>query len=94
MTWMAVHPERNCKPPLMASEAWDRRPTNPRGSIPNWSNDEFAAFVHRLGAIIDRGVLELIAEDATMTESRVVKRVQETWNMLLEAEAAFWPSVG
>ena len=64
--------------------------------IPNWSGPGFAAFVHRLGSLIDcavAGALERAGEDAEETKALILQRVEGKWRSLLAAEAAFWPDV-
>lgn len=65
--------------------------------IPNWSSDEFRAFVDRLGGLIDRAVVEVLErpreEDKEKLKEGILKRVEARWKTLLEAEQEFWPSV-
>lgn len=61
--------------------------------IPNWSSDEFAAFVDRLGGIIDDAVLAAIEVYGESVKDELLKRVESKWLELLEAEASFWPPV-
>ena len=64
--------------------------------IPNWSSPGFADFVHRLGTLIDKAVmqaLERAGEDAEATKALILQRVEGKWKSLLDAEASFWPDV-
>jgi hypothetical protein len=60
--------------------------------IPNWTNEEFKAFVDRLGVLLDEGVERAVGGDEE-TKELVVQRAENVWRLVLDAEAAFWPEV-
>ncbi|KAM3515935.1 hypothetical protein MY11210_000475 [Beauveria gryllotalpidicola] len=60
-----------------------------RAFIDNWTGAEFAAFVERLGAVID-GAVRAQGEGA---QEALRRRGMVVWRAVLEAEAAFWPAV-
>jgi len=53
--------------------------------IPNWSSDEFEAFVKRLGDLVDE-----IGKTAGEDE---VRECEEVWEMVVWVEKGFWPDV-
>jgi hypothetical protein len=62
--------------------------------IPNWSSDEFAGFVGKLGTIIDSAVANIIERPGgEELKNSLLKRVAGQWKSLLTAEAAFWPEL-
>lgn len=62
--------------------------------IPNWSSDEFAGFVDKLGTIIDSAVAKMLERPGgEQLKDSLLKRVEGQWKSLLTAEAAFWPEV-
>jgi thiaminase len=64
-----------------------------REFIPNWSSDEFAAFVTRLETIIDVAVDKAIERGGEEVRRGLCKRVEGKWRSLLVAESVFWPEV-
>ncbi|KAL2755026.1 hypothetical protein ACRALDRAFT_2106336 [Sodiomyces alcalophilus JCM 7366] len=58
----------------------------------NWTNDEFARFVHRLAAIIDDAVAELVASGGEGVKAQLLERVKPVWRDVLLAEESFWPA--
>lgn len=58
----------------------------------NWTNDEFARFVHRLAAIIDDAVAELVASGGEQVKNQLLERVMPVWRDVLAAEETFWPA--
>jgi thiaminase len=62
--------------------------------IPNWSSDEFAEFVGKLGTIIDSAVAKMLERPGgEELKDSLLKRVEGQWKSLLTGEAAFWPEV-
>ncbi|KAK4182370.1 putative bifunctional TENA-E protein [Podospora australis] len=64
--------------------------------IPNWSSEEFANFVERLGKLIDEAVgqeIENAGEEGESVKTKILERVEGRWKTLLEGEKAFWPEV-
>jgi thiaminase len=53
--------------------------------IPNWSSNEFAEFVKRLGDLVD--------EMGRAVEKEEVRECEEVWEMVVWAEKGFWPDV-
>lgn len=60
--------------------------------IPNWSNDEFAAFVEQLAGIIDDTVHETLKVQGGVKNS-LIERTEKVWRELVAAETAFWPDL-
>lgn len=61
--------------------------------IPNWSSDEFVAFVGTLGGIVDGAVAGLVEVHGEAVKAGLVGRAERVWRELVAAEAAFWPDV-
>lgn len=62
--------------------------------IPNWSSEEFAGFVGRLGSIIDEAVGKMVeGPGGEEVKAELLRRVEGNWKSLLAAEAAFWPEL-
>lgn len=61
--------------------------------IPNWSSQEFAEFVDRLGSIIDQAVDEMVKAGGEKVRSGLFGRAEAKWTELLAAEEAFWPKM-
>jgi hypothetical protein len=62
--------------------------------IPNWSSAEFAMFVSRLAAIIDRATAEALDKIREQTvKDELLNTLETRWKSLLVAEAAFWPLI-
>jgi thiaminase len=65
--------------------------------IPNWSSPEFAAFVDKLGKLIDAAVAGVLerreAEEKERLKGEILGRVEGKWKSLLEAERQFWPDL-
>jgi thiaminase len=59
--------------------------------IPNWANNEFAAFVKQLSSIIDHAVSEVTAIQGDHVKERLIQRSHKVWTELVAAEKAFWP---
>ncbi|AEO66502.1 uncharacterized protein THITE_2154552 [Thermothielavioides terrestris NRRL 8126] len=61
-----------------------------REFIPNWSSPEFAAFVDRLGTLIDAAVVAVLegkeGEERERVKAEILGRVEGKWKSLLEAE--------
>ena len=53
--------------------------------IPNWSSEEFAAFVKVLAGLVDE-----LGEDVGEDERR---ECEDAWRVVLEVEKEFWPNV-
>ncbi|KAK2594510.1 hypothetical protein QQS21_007791 [Conoideocrella luteorostrata] len=62
-----------------------------REFIPNWTGAEFAAFVDRLGRIIDDAVKEELRDNGESVKTELVDRALVKWREVLAAEEAFWP---
>lgn len=60
--------------------------------IPNWTNDEFIKFVDTLEGLLNEGVQQAIGRDEA-SKDEVIKRAEDVWAKLLDAEEAFWPRV-
>lgn len=61
--------------------------------IPNWTSPEFAAFVDRLGKIIDEAVAREIKLHGEGVKNRLYSRAQAQWKEILLAEETFWPKL-
>ncbi|KAF2128426.1 heme oxygenase-like protein [Dothidotthia symphoricarpi CBS 119687] len=61
--------------------------------IPNWSNRDFLMLVETLERIINEGVGSAVNKDDARWKE-VKTRTHAVWEALLDAEEAFWPSVG
>lgn len=61
--------------------------------IPNWSSEEFVAFVGKLGAIVDGAVSGLVEVHGEGVKAGLVGRAEQVWRELVAAEGAFWPDV-
>jgi thiaminase len=70
--------------------------------IPNWTSDEFVAFVEKIGEFVDllwsgegeaRFVERNIRSGKGRGEQEMRERVLELWRRVLDAEQAFWPVV-
>ncbi|KAI3398917.1 hypothetical protein diail_8240 [Diaporthe ilicicola] len=61
--------------------------------IPNWGNDEFAAFVEQLSGVIDHAALEVLGVLGDDVKDSLVQRSEKVWRELVAAEKAFWPAV-
>jgi thiaminase len=65
--------------------------------IPNWSSSDFAAFVDKLGKLIDGAVAGVLegreAEEKERLKGEILGRVEGKWKTLLEAERQFWPDI-
>ncbi|KAL1835469.1 hypothetical protein VTJ49DRAFT_6669 [Mycothermus thermophilus] len=66
--------------------------------IPNWTNNGFRDFVDRLGSMIDQAVRDVLGkakdgEERERLKAEILKRVEEPWKTLLEAEKQFWPDI-
>ncbi|KAF9880980.1 hypothetical protein CkaCkLH20_01130 [Colletotrichum karsti] len=60
-----------------------------REFIPNWSSEEFRAFVDELGGIIDEGV----EKAGKGVEGELKERALKVWREVLVAEEHFWPAL-
>ncbi|KAF2474125.1 heme oxygenase-like protein [Lindgomyces ingoldianus] len=60
--------------------------------IPNWTNEEFIAFVDTLEGILNDAVGDAVGGNEDL-KSEVCERVEKVWKELLDAEEAFWPQV-
>jgi len=60
--------------------------------IPNWTNEEFKAFIDRLEGLLDEGVNKAINGDESR-RAGIWERAEKVWRQVLDAEALFWPSV-
>lgn len=58
--------------------------------IPNWTSDEFAEFVEKIGGFVDE-VWESIRGGSGNEE--MLKRVEGIWREVLDIEQVFWPVV-
>ncbi|ROT42312.1 heme oxygenase-like protein [Sodiomyces alkalinus F11] len=58
----------------------------------NWTNDEFAEFVHKLARIIDDAVAEMVASGGEEVKAHLLERVKPVWQDVLSAEQSFWPA--
>lgn len=61
--------------------------------IPNWSSEEFVAFVKKLGDLIDGAVSGTVERHGESVRAQLVARAEKVWGKLVAAEAAFWPTV-
>lgn len=61
--------------------------------IPNWSNEEFRAFVEQLRVIVDDAVEETVKALGEEVRPGLLKRAEKVWRELVAAETAFWPDV-
>lgn len=61
--------------------------------IPNWSSEEFVAFVGQLGALVDDAVTGIVERKGEGVRTELVARAETVWRELVAAEAAFWPDV-
>lgn len=61
--------------------------------IPNWSSEEFIAFVGKLGDIVDGAVSGLVEVHGEGVKAGLVGRAEQVWRELVAAEGAFWPEV-
>lgn len=61
--------------------------------IPNWSSEEFKAFVDELGAIIDQGFEEAVKKRGEGVEGSLRERALWVWGEVVLAEEAFWPAL-
>lgn len=61
--------------------------------IPNWSSEEFVAFVSKLGDIVDNAVASVVKKHGKDVKVGLVGRAEAVWRELVAAEAAFWPDV-
>ncbi|GJC81778.1 hypothetical protein ColLi_04616 [Colletotrichum liriopes] len=59
--------------------------------IPNWSSDEFRAFVDELGAIIDQGCEEAVKKGGNGVGKHLQERALGVWREVVLAEETFWP---
>ncbi|KAK1967610.1 heme oxygenase-like protein [Colletotrichum sublineola] len=59
--------------------------------IPNWSSDEFRAFVDELGGIIDQGYEEAVKKGEEGVGDHLQERALGVWREVMLAEEAFWP---
>lgn len=64
-----------------------------RELVPNWANEEFEGFVAQLAGIIDRAVVETVEALGESVRNDLVERAGKVWREVVDAEAAFWPSV-
>ncbi|TQN75346.1 hypothetical protein CSHISOI_00074 [Colletotrichum shisoi] len=64
-----------------------------REFIPNWSSEEFKAFVDELGAIIDQGFEEAVKKGEEGVEGSLRERALWVWGEVVLAEEAFWPAL-
>jgi thiaminase len=60
--------------------------------IPNWTNEEFKAFIERLEGILDDGVNKAVDGDRGRWVG-ILDRAEKVWRQVLDAEALFWPKV-
>lgn len=56
--------------------------------IPNWTSDEFGAFVDQIGHLVDE-----LAQEHGKPGSREWLKCEEAWTQVLWAEERFWPNV-
>ncbi|KAK1982691.1 hypothetical protein LZ30DRAFT_590074 [Colletotrichum cereale] len=61
--------------------------------VPNWSSDEFKAFVDELGAIIDQGYEEAVKTGEEGVENNLRVRALGVWREVVFAEEKFWPTL-
>lgn len=61
--------------------------------IPNWSSDEFVAFVDKLGDIVNDAVSGLVETHGESVKVGLIERAERVWRELVAAEGAFWPNV-
>lgn len=60
--------------------------------IPNWTSEEFADFVEKIGRFVDV-LWEQERSGAGEGKEVVKEKVEELWRRLLEVEVVFWPVV-
>lgn len=61
--------------------------------VPNWSSEDFVAFVGKLGDVLDGAVSRLVEAHGEGAQAGLVARAERVWRELVAAEGAFWPDV-
>lgn len=61
--------------------------------IPNWSSEEFGAFVDKLAGVIDGAVAGLVEAHGEVVKAGLAGRAEKVWRELVAAEGAFWPHI-
>ncbi|GKT40918.1 uncharacterized protein ColSpa_01099 [Colletotrichum spaethianum] len=61
--------------------------------VPNWSSDEFRAFVDELGTIIDQGYEDVVQRGEGEAKDHLRERALRVWKEVVLAEETFWPAL-